>query len=69
MEGQYIDDLGNVQPYKAHYDEFGRLKGRTDYNAGNKAHNIPDVHHHTYEWGPGKTPMETGSHIQGEYNP
>jgi RHS repeat-associated protein len=69
LEGQYIDDLGNVQPYQAHYDEFGRLKGRTDYNAGNKAHNIPDVHNHTYEWGPGKTPMETGSHIPGEYKP
>jgi hypothetical protein len=31
VEGQYIDDLGKVQPYKAH--------------------NIPDVHHHTYEEG------------------
>ena len=69
LEGQHIDDLGRVQPWEAHYDEYGRLVGRTDYNAANSAHNIPDVHHHTYEWGPGKTPMESGSHIPGEYKP
>lgn len=55
MSGQYVDDLGRVQPWKAYYDEYGRLVGRTDYNAGNKAQGIPDTHYHTYEWGPGKT--------------
>ena len=69
LEGQYIDDLGRVRPWQAHYDEYGRLVDRTDYNAANSAHNIPFVHYHTYEWGPGKTPMETGSHIPGEYKP
>lgn len=55
--------MGRVQPWKAYYDEYGRI----DYNAANKAAGIPDTHYHTYEWGPGKTPLETGSHIEGEY--
>ena len=69
LKGQYVDDLGRVQEWEAHYDEYGRLIGRTDYNAGNKAQGIPDTHYHTYEWGPGKTPFESGSHIEGEYKP
>jgi len=40
---------------------------RTDYNAGNAAEGIPSVHYHLYEWAPGKQPMETASHIPGEY--
>lgn len=69
LEGQYINDKGRVEPWKAHYDEHGRQVGRTDYNAGNKAQDIPDTHHHTYEYGPGKNGMETGSHLPGEYKP
>jgi len=69
LEGQHVNDQGRVEPWKAHYDEYGRLIGRTDYNAGNQAQNIPDTHYHTYEWGPGKTPLETGSHIPGEFKP
>ena len=67
LEGQYVDDLNRVQPWKAFYDEYGRIIGRTDYNAGNIAQGIPNIHYHTYEWGPGKLPLETGSHIEGEY--
>ncbi|HED34660.1 MAG TPA: hypothetical protein ENJ08_10685, partial [Gammaproteobacteria bacterium] len=69
LEGQHINDRGRVEPWKAEYDEYGRLKARTDYNAGNKAQGIPDTHHHIYEWGAGKTPMEIGSHLPGEYKP
>ena len=69
LEGQYVNDLGQIQPWKAYYDEYGRLIARTDYNAGNIAQGIPDVHYHLYEWGPGKTPYEYGSHIKGEYKP
>jgi RHS repeat-associated protein len=69
LEGQYVNDRGIVQPWVAHYDEYGRLAGRTDYNAGNRAAGIPDTHYHTYEWGPGKTPLETGTHIEGEFIP
>jgi len=69
LEGQYINDKGRVEPWKAHYDDHGRQVGRTDYNAGNKAQDIPDTHHHTYEYGPGKNGMETGSHLPGEYKP
>ena len=67
LEGQYVNDLGVVQPWKAFYDKFGRLIARTDYNAGNAAAGISDTHYHLYEWGPGKTPYEYGSHIGGEY--
>ena len=67
LEGQYVDDLGRVQPWKAYYDDFGRLVARTDYNSGNVAQGIPSVHHHLYEWGPGKTPFEYASHMEGEF--
>jgi RHS repeat-associated protein len=67
LEGQYIDDVGNVEPWRAHYDEFGRQIGRTDFNAGDPTQGIPDIHYHTYEYGPGYGPQgaETGSHIPG----
>ncbi len=67
LEGHYVNDLGVVQPWRAHYDEYGRLIGRTDFNAGNIAHGIPDTHHHLYEWGPGMNPAEVGSHLPGEF--
>ncbi len=69
LEGQHINNLGRVEPWAAYYDRFGSMIGRTDYNAGNKAHNTPPIHHHTYEWGPGKTPLETGKHLPGPYLP
>jgi YD repeat-containing protein len=70
LEGQYVDDRGKVQPWKAHYDDYGRLVGRTDYNAGNRAAGIPDTHYHTYDWTTrGAAGQETGSHIPGEYVP
>lgn len=40
LAGQHIDDLGRVQPWKASYDNFGRLIERTDWNAANSAFNI-----------------------------
>jgi len=57
----------DVQPCKGHYDEYGRLVGRADFSAGNKAAGIPDVHRHTFEWGPAKTTLASGSHIPGTY--
>ena len=36
LEGQYVNDLGRVEPWTSHYDEYGRLIGRTDFNAGNR---------------------------------
>lgn len=61
--------MGRVQPWKAYYDEYGRLIARTDYNAGNKTQGIPDIHYHLYEWGSGKNPLQIGGHIEGEYKP
>jgi hypothetical protein len=43
LQGQYVNDFGQVQPWTAHYDEFGRMIGRTDFNAGNAAAGIPDI--------------------------
>ena len=69
LEGQYVNDLGHVQPWRAHYDQYGRLIGRTDFNAGNKAANIPSIHYHTYGLQPDGTIFETGSHIPGVFWP
>jgi RHS repeat-associated protein len=70
LEGQHINDKGRVEPWKAHYDEYGRQIGRTDYNAGNKTQGIPSTHHHTKEYN-SQFPAgrSTGDHIPGEYNP
>jgi len=72
LEGEYINDIGpggvRVEPWVAHYDEYGRAVARTDYNAANKAAGVPPVHHETYTWGPGCTPCTT-KHIPGEYQP
>ncbi|WP_027159909.1 RHS repeat-associated core domain-containing protein [Methylobacter luteus] len=70
LEGQYINDKGRVEPWEAHYDEYGRQIGRTDYNAGNKAQDIPDTHYHTREYN-ARFPdgRSTGDHLPGEYLP
>jgi RHS repeat-associated protein len=70
LEGQHINDLGRVEPWRAYYDEYGRMIGRTDFNAGNKAAGIPSVHHHTYEYN-AQYPLgrETGAHLPGEFHP
>jgi hypothetical protein len=69
LEGQYINDLGRVEPWVAHYDDYGRQIGRTDYNAGNKAAGKPDTHYHRYEYGPGFSPKgkEVEKHVPGEF--
>lgn len=70
LEGQYINDKGRVESWKAHYDEYGRQIGRTDYNAGNKTQGIPSTHHHTKEYNAKfPTGRSTGDHIEGEYKP
>ena len=74
LEGQYVDDLGRVQPWRAHYDDFGRQIGRTDYNAANKVEGYASTHSHTYGYegnpsGWGGRYSETGKHIPGEFTP
>jgi RHS repeat-associated protein len=68
LEGQYVNDLGRVEPWRAHYDEYGRLIGRTDYNAGNATQGIPEIHYHTIEYNQ-QYPAghEVISHAPGEY--
>jgi hypothetical protein len=68
QEGQHINDKGRVEPWKAHYDEYGREIGRTDYNAGNESQDIPDTHHHTKEYN-AQFPdgHSTGDHLPNEY--
>ena len=67
LEGIRLDDLGRQHPWRAHYDEFGRLIARTDWDPRNLP-GIPPVHHHTYRWTRGGR-IETGAHIPGEYAP
>jgi hypothetical protein len=68
LEGQYVNDQGRVEPWKAYYDEYGRLEARTDYNAGNKAQKIPNVHHHTYEYSQQfPTGKKVKNHSPGNY--
>jgi RHS repeat-associated protein len=72
LSGEYINDTGpggiRIEPWVAHYDEYGRLIARTDYNAGNAAAGIPDTHYHVNTWGPGCTPCKS-EHILGEFEP
>jgi len=50
------------EPYSAHYDEYGRQIGRTDYTAQPDPKTHTDPHYHTREYGPGYGPRgkETG---------
>lgn len=68
IEGRYVNDLGHIQPWRAHYDEFGRQIGRTDFNAGNAAAGIPPVHHVKYGYNNG-VKFTIKNHIPGEYVP
>jgi hypothetical protein len=65
-----VNDQGRVEPWTAHFDDYGRQVGRTDFNAGNKAQGIPDTHHHTYDWSNiHEAGKEVTSHVPGEYKP
>lgn len=67
-----LTGIDEIQPWKAYYDDYGRLYARTDYNAGNMAAGIPSTHHHLYEWGKGfadwTKPHEYASHLEGEFH-
>ena len=76
LEGIHLHHYGltgvdEIQPWKAYYDDYGRLMARTDYNAGNKVAGIPNIHYHLYEWGKvfgdWKKPHEYASHLEGEF--
>jgi len=69
LTGQYVNNLGTVQPWEAHYDLYGRIIARTDYNAGNVAQGIPSTHYHLYEYGLGIIAHECSSHVEGIYKP
>lgn len=71
LDGQYVNDLGKVQPWTAHYDEYGRMIGRTDMNAGNKSQGHAETHHHTRTFDVNSFhhgPIEE-DHIPGPYRP
>ena len=69
LSGVHVNDQGRDEPWVAYYDEYGRLIGRTDYNAGNKAQGIPSVHYATYDWNApyGKDGRMTANHLPGEF--
>lgn len=64
LSGQYIDNIGRVQPWTAAYDKYGRFIERTDWNAANKAYGIEAIHHHTQRYLP-KLQIEKIDHIPG----
>lgn len=64
LSGVYINDLGKAQPWKAAYDKYGRLVERTDFNARNIKHGIPEIHYHTIEYLP-KGQLLKQNHIEG----
>jgi RHS repeat-associated protein len=70
LEGVYLTDgkVPRVQSWKAYYDEYGRLRARTDYNAKNVAHRIADTHYHTYFYD-NTYIYQTAKHVPGEYSP
>jgi hypothetical protein len=49
VKGVYDGEHG-AQPYSAHYDEYGRQTGRTDYTSAPDATNHPNPHYHTREY-------------------
>ena len=69
LEGQYVNDRGVIQPWVAHYDDYGRLIARTDYNAGNQAAGIPPTHYTTFEYD-ATYPLgrRTANHVPGEFD-
>ena len=69
IDGVYVNKKGRTEPWRAFYDQYGRLCARTDYNAGNIKDGIPDVHYHLFEWGPGKNPLKKKEHFPGEFVP
>jgi hypothetical protein len=56
LEGQYVDDVGQVQPWRAQYDEYGRQVERTDFTDLPDPSTHTNPHHHTREYGPGYGP-------------
>ena len=72
LEGQYIRDgrngTGRVEPWKAYYDEYGRIYARTDYNASDPSKSISATHHHLPIWTRGGKYGED-VHYEGEYKP
>ena len=59
--------MGRVEPWKAYYDEYGRIIARIDYNAGNIAEGIANIHYHLFRWGQGEIAFAYANHIAGEY--
>jgi RHS repeat-associated protein len=53
LEGQYVDDVGQVQPWRAQYDEYGRQVERTDFTDLPDPSTHTNPHHHMREYGPG----------------
>ena len=69
LQGQYVNKDGTVQPWVAHYDDYGRSLARTDYNDGNIAAGKADPHFHLFDWSSrGANGTDLG-HFPGEYLP
>lgn len=47
---------GQIEKSTAHYDQYGRQVGRTDYSTHGRPNAHTNPHHHTTEYGPGYAP-------------
>lgn len=56
LDGQYVDDVGQVQPWRAQYDEYGRQVERTEFTGLPDPSRHTNPHHHTRDYGPGYGP-------------
>ena len=69
LQGQYVNKDGTVQPWVAHYDDYGRSLARTDYNDGNIAAGKTDPHFHLFDWSSRGANGTNLGHFPGEYLP
>ena len=62
LNGTHITSNGRAEPWVAHYDEYGRQIGRTDYTRGPHG-----THHHTREYLEYPDNVKVTDHIEGVY--
>ena len=56
VKGEYTPASRPPERHSAHYDQYGRQIGRTDYTDHGRPAAHPNPHHHTRTYGPGYSP-------------
>lgn len=66
LQGQYVDDIGQAQPWDANYDQYGRQVWRNDFT-DLPAGTHPNPHYHVREFGRGQNPYQEFGPIPGTH--